>query len=121
KRVLVVFPRASDVRVREDVKHDRAGGRDRIRRRRMVVDRQTCSGSVGAVGRGGLRCGKGHEYIRVGKNKGNQRQRLTHPPLDGVSCVKETAWRRYSGPVQRPLSFPDYLEPMVVARFSIES
>jgi len=39
--------------VREDVQHDRARGRDRIRRRRMVVDRQTCSGSVGAVGRGG--------------------------------------------------------------------
>ena len=71
--VLVVLPGPAHVRVREDVKDDRARRRDRIRRRRMVVDRQTCSGGVAADGRSGQRYRKGHEYIGVGKTKGNQR------------------------------------------------
>src|SRR4026209_1945907 len=74
ERVLVVLPGAAHVRMREDVKHDRARRRDRIRRRRMVVDRQTCSGGVAADGRSGQRYRKGHEYIGLGKTKGNQRR-----------------------------------------------
>src|SRR6185436_1491801 len=82
ERVFVVLSGAANVRVREDVKHDRARRRDRIRQRRMVVDRQTCSGGVAADGRSGQRYRKGHEYIGLGKTKGNQRSpyAATAPP-----------------------------------------